>query len=292
MSDPLSGVDTPPIGRPIYNARVYVLDHNLLPVAPGVAGELYLAGDGLARGYLNRSGLTAERFVANPFEGPGARMYRTGDLVRWRRDGCLVFVGRVDHQVKIRGFRIELGEIQAAILGHPDVAEAAVLVREDQPGDRRLVAYVVPRAGVEVDQAAVRSHAGGLLPDYMVPSAVVPIAALPLGPTGKLDRDALPVPDLTPTAGRAPRTAQETLLCGLFADVLGIDRVNIDDSFFDLGGHSLLATKVISRVRAALGVDLTIRTLFEAPTVAGLASRLDRHARTRPALRPRLRPRT
>jgi amino acid adenylation domain-containing protein len=290
MSDPLSGVDTPPIGKPIYNARVFVLDQSLRPVSPGVAGELYLAGDGLARGYLNRPGLTAERFVANPFDG--SRMYRTGDLVRWRRDGNLVFVGRVDHQVKIRGFRIELGEIQAAILGHPDVAEAAVLVREDLPGDRRLVAYVVPRVGVPLEPADVRGHAGGLLPDYMVPSAVVPLPALPLGPNGKLDREALPVPDLRPVAGRAPRTPEEQVLCGLFAEVLGLERVSVDDNFFDLGGHSLLANKVISRVRAALGVDLTIRSLFEAPTVAGLVGRLEGQEPARLALRPRLRPRT
>ncbi|GAB1510094.1 non-ribosomal peptide synthetase [Actinophytocola sp. KF-1] len=287
MSDPLSGVDTPPIGRPVHNTRAHVLDHRLAPVPPGVPGELYIAGDGLARGYLNQPGMTAERFVPDPFGAPGARMYRTGDLVRRRRDGNLVFLGRADRQVKIRGHRVELGEIQAAVLRHPDVTDAAVVVHEDRPGDRRLVAYAVTAA----DPGDLRAHLATALPDHMVPSAVVVLDVLPLSPNGKLDRTALPAPHLAAAAGeRPPRDPREQALCDLFAEVLGVPRVGIDDSFFDLGGHSLLATRLASRVRAALGVELPIRALFEAPTVAGLAGHLAAAGTTRPALRPVPRP--
>ncbi|WP_405358697.1 amino acid adenylation domain-containing protein [Kitasatospora sp. NBC_00085] len=280
-----------PIGRPVANTRVFVLDALQRPVPPGVPGELYLAGAGLATGYLNRPALTAERFLPNPFGPPGELMYRTGDLVRWTADGELVFLGRTDEQIKIRGFRVEPGEVEAVLTGHPEVAHAAVIGREDRPGDVRLVAYAVLAAGPEPQDdrdhaAALRRYAAEHLPEYLVPGDVVVLDHLPLTPSGKLDRKALPAPSANgpaangpagagPADGDAPDDPRVAVLVRLFAQELGLDRVGPDDSFFELGGHSLLATRLMGRIRALLGAEIGIATLFEAPTAAGLAARLD-----------------
>ncbi|HEX2211053.1 MAG TPA: amino acid adenylation domain-containing protein, partial [Longimicrobium sp.] len=274
---PRGSLDSVPIGRPVWNTRLYVLDASLAPVPVGLSGELYIGGVQVARGYLNRPGLTAERFVPDPFTR-GARLYRTGDRARWRDDGALEYLGRLDHQVKIRGLRIEPGEIEAALRRHPDVADCAVIVREDAPGDPRLVAYTVGGADAE----ALRAHLRSSLPEYMVPAAFVALERLPVTPNGKLDRRALPAPEYAAAeAYTAPRTPTEERLAAIWAEVLRIDRVGIHDSFFALGGHSLLATRAVSRVREAFGVELPLRAVFETPTVAGVAPRVDALMRSR-----------
>ncbi|MCA1681963.1 MAG: amino acid adenylation domain-containing protein [Actinobacteria bacterium] len=266
--------DVVPIGRPLGNMQVYVLDTALCPVPVGIPGELYIAGIGLARGYLNRAGLTAERFVACPFGDSGARMYRTGDLVRWTINGELEFIGRTDEQVKIRGFRIELGEIEAMLASQPGVDQVAVIARQDEPNRKRLVAYVVPVAGGVVDSAGLRAHLTTTLPDYMVPSAFLLLDQLPLTPNGKLDRKALPAPDFAAAVGNgyiAPRTEPEMVLAGIWADVLGVERVGVLDNFFELGGDSLHSMQLTSRMKAAFGVALTPRDVLTARTVSTLA---------------------
>ncbi|WP_156753003.1 non-ribosomal peptide synthetase, partial [Mycobacterium sp. 1245801.1] len=259
-----AGSGFPPIGSPVTRAAFFVLDEWLRPVPAGVVGELYLAGEGVGVGYWRRPGLTASRFIACPFGVVGQRMYRTGDLVCWGPDGQLRYRGRADEQVKVRGYRIELGEIRTALTELDGVQQAAVVVREDQAGERRLVGYVTGAA----DPADIRARLGQRLPPYMVPAAVVVLEALPLTLNGKLDTRALPAPDYQGDNYRAPRTALEEILAGIYAHILGVERVGIDDSFFHLGGDSLSAMRLVSAVNTDLDADLTVRSLFEAPTVA------------------------
>lgn len=267
----------PSLGRPISNMQIYLLDPRLRPVPIGITGEIHVGGVGLARGYLNRPRLTAERFVPDPFSRiPGARLYKTGDMARFLADTEIEFVGRVDQQVKVRGFRIELGEIETVLGQHPGVREAVVVAREDAPGGKRLIAYVVAREEIAPTTSEMRDYLKRTLPEYMAPSAFVVLEALPLMNTGKVDRNALPAPEEArpelDQAYVAPRTPVEEVLCGFFSEVLQIDRVGVRDSFFELGGHSLLATQVSSRLRAAFQVELPLRRLFESPTVEGLAA--------------------
>jgi amino acid adenylation domain-containing protein len=263
-----------PIGRPVANTRVYVLDGAGEPVPVGVAGELYIGGAGVVRGYLGRPEQTAERFVADPFgDEPGARLYRTGDLARWRPDGTMEFIGRTDFQVKVRGFRIELGEIEARLAEHAEVREAVVMAREDVPGDVRLVAYVVGDA----DAASLREHLFTALPEYMVPAAYVRLDAFPLTPNGKLDRKALPAPEGDAYATReyeAPVGKIEVALAEIWAELLPVEQVSRWDHFFELGGHSLLALRVVSRVRQEMDLELELAAVFEKPVLADLAERI------------------
>ncbi|MGH3930237.1 MAG: AMP-binding protein, partial [Pseudonocardiaceae bacterium] len=271
----LADADRPVIGRPGRNLRAYLLDDQLRPVPVGVVGELYLAGVQVARGYLHRPGLTANRFVGCPFGAAGERMYRTGDRVRWTSEGIIEYLGRTDEQVKIRGFRIEPGEVEAALLAHPEVAEVVVIARDDS-GHQRLVAYLVPTGTTTPSPAELRDVLKRSLPDYMVPSAFVVLDRLPLNPNGKIDRPALPAPEWRPERESyvAPRTPTEQTLADIWAQVLDVQQVGIEDNFFELGGHSLVAIRLISRVRSVLGAELSIRVVFESPTIAGLAPRL------------------
>jgi amino acid adenylation domain-containing protein len=271
-----------PIGRPIANSRVYLLDRFGEPVPLGAPGELYVGGEGVARGYLGRAELTAERFVPDPF-GDGsedARLYRTGDLARWLPDGNLEFLGRIDHQVKVRGYRVELGEIEDALLAGPGVAEAVVLAREDTPGDQRLVAYLVGRDGDRPDEEGALEGLRGRLPEYMLPGAFVTLPEIPRTPNGKVDRATLPAPDAArpslAAAYVAPEGPVEESMAELWADVMGVERVGVEDSFFDLGGHSILAVRLVARLAETFQVEIQLRTLFDAPTVRGLIAALSR----------------
>jgi amino acid adenylation domain-containing protein len=273
----------PSIGRPITNTKVYVLDEKLQPLPVGTPGELYIGGRGVARGYLNRAELTAERFIRDPFTSiPGARLYRTGDLVRLRADGELEFVGRMDEQVKIRGFRIELGEVEAVLGEHPEVGQAVVVAREDTPGEKRLVAYVVPTAGSQPATAELRDFVRARLPDYMVPVAWVRLAALPLTTNGKVNRSVLPAPDADDTQRNQPVAAAQTpveeRVALIVAGLLHLGRVGRDENFFLLGGHSLLGAQLLARVQEAFAIELPLRTLFDAPTVSGLSAEIARVA--------------
>jgi amino acid adenylation domain-containing protein len=267
----------PTIGRPIANTRLHVLDAELRLVPAGEAGELCIAGDGLASGYRGRPDLTAERFVqvALP-DGTVERLYRTGDLARWRDDGEVEFLGRLDEQVKIRGHRVELHEVAAALDAHPAVGACAVVARDAGDGDRRLVAYLTPAPGHELDRDALRAHLSDRLPAYMLPAAYVPLGELPVTPNGKVDRDALPEPDAEntgrPRDGSAPRTLVEQALAGIVCELLRLDQVSVDENFFVLGGHSLLGAQLIARVRDRFGVEMDLRTLFDNPAVAPMAA--------------------
>jgi amino acid adenylation domain-containing protein len=253
-----------PIGRPIANTQIYILDEEMQPVPVGVSGELYIGGAGVARGYVKRPELTAEKFVPNPFgrEG-GERLYRTGDQGKWRGDGNIEFIGRIDDQVKIRGYRIELGEIEGVVSEHEDVEQAVVVAREEKTGEKRLVAYVVGRAGRRIESGELRRHVQKKLPEYMIPSAIVQMEELPLTVNGKVDRRALPEPEQQSVERYVgPRTPVEELLCGIWERVLGLERVGIEDNFFELGGHSLLAAQVISRIQETFEIELPLRSLF------------------------------
>ncbi|MEU0992072.1 amino acid adenylation domain-containing protein [Streptomyces sp. NPDC005953] len=275
--DPSRWPAVAPIGKPIWNCQTYVLDMRLRPLPVGVAGELYLAGSALGRGYLDRPGMTSERFVANPFGAPGERMYRTGDVVHWNRSGDLVFVGRADDQIKIHGVRIELNEINTALRRHPHVAEAATIVHEEEAGVRRLISYIVPVPPHRPDRTDLRRHVAAQLPVAFLPSTYVTLDALPLNSNGKLDRLALPALEFSPLERKIEAAGESPIvdtLCTVFCEVLGVSAVRASESFFDLGGHSMLAVRLVKRVRAALGVELGIRAVFQHPTAAGLAEAL------------------
>ncbi|HZR53530.1 MAG TPA: non-ribosomal peptide synthetase [Streptosporangiaceae bacterium] len=279
MRAPYSMGLTVPVGRGMDNTRLHVLDEQLRPLPTGEVGDLYVAGERLARGYYRRPGVTAERFVADPFAGAGQRMYRTGDQVRMRQDGLIEFVGRSGDQVKIRGYRVELAEVESVLARYHGLAHTVVVAREVEDGEKRLIAYVVGEDGEdgEPDIEGLRAHATELLPEYMVPSAFIPLDSLPLTPNGKVDRKALPEPLIESSSRyRAPETERQEILCTLFAEVLGVPRVGIDDSFFDLHGESLMAMRLISSIQARLGVELLVSDIFDAPTVAELDQQIEK----------------
>ena len=279
---PTEHADMPPsIGRPIDNTQIYILDEQLQQVSIGTSGELYIGGVGVGRGYLNRPELTAERFLPNPFsDEPGARLYKTGDLARFLPDGQIAFMGRIDHQIKIRGYRIEPDEIVSVLNRHSSIQTSLVVAREDTPGDKRLVAYIVLAPGSHITVSSLRDTLKTYLPDYMIPATFVVLEGLPLTPNGKVDRTRLPVPDALNTLQdetvAVPSTPLEKRLTEIVASTLNMDQVGLDDNFFILGGHSLLGTQVIARVAETFGVDLHLRTLFEAPTVRLLAMEVER----------------
>ena len=282
--DPAAWASHPAIGQPISNTQIYILDQSMNPVPIGVPGELYIGGVALARGYINRPDVTAEKFIPDPFSTePGARLYKTGDQSRYLPDGNIEYLGRMDHQVKIRGFRVELGEVEAVLGQHPAVRESVVMAREDTPGNRRLVAYVIADVQEENVTSQLRTYLREQLPEYMVPSAFVLLDEFPLTANGKVDRRALPAPDKlrqeAEEAFVAPRNAAEEIVAGIWVQVLDVEKVGVHDNFFNLGGHSLLATQVISRIRSAFQLELDqlpLRQLFETPTVAGLVEALTR----------------
>ncbi|HVI72791.1 MAG TPA: amino acid adenylation domain-containing protein, partial [Pyrinomonadaceae bacterium] len=288
-SDQTDSFDVPAIsiGKPLANVKVYLLDSRMQQVPVGISGELHVGGIGVGRGYLNRPALTAEKFIPNPFgETPGERLYKTGDLARYLPDGQIDFQGRKDHQVKIRGFRVELGEIEAAIRSHEGIKEAVVIIKEDKRGDKRLVAYYVSSNEAVVTTHELKNHLKESLPEYMVPSVFVRLEAMPLTSSAKVDRQALALSEHDYEAGESfigPRTPTEEIVAGQWADVLDMPQVGIYDDFFDLGGHSLLATQLISRLREVFQVDLPLRHLFEAPTVAGIAAMIDEASTTQMA---------
>ena len=268
----------PPIGFPIDNVRIHILDEQLREVRKGLPGEIFIGGDGVARGYRNRPDLTAERFVLDPFDPAGGRLYRTGDLGRMLPSGEIAFLGRIDDQIKIRGYRIELNEINALLNEHPSIQASVVIAREDVPGDKRLVAYIVPVAGAPRDEQPLRELIRQRLPDYMEPSAFVWMETLPLTPNGKIDRAALPRPSVESSRSGefvAPRTPVEEALAGIITDVLKLPRVSVNDDFFHLGAHSLLGAQVIARVRDVFGTELKLLDVFDAPTVAELAVKIE-----------------
>ncbi|MFM7600210.1 MAG: non-ribosomal peptide synthetase, partial [Pseudanabaena sp.] len=267
-----------PIGRPINNTQVYILNPQLQPTPIGAIGEIYIGGDGLASGYFNRPELTTERFVPNPFSNQsGAKLYKTGDLARYFADGNIEFLGRIDNQVKIRGFRIELGEVEAVLSQYPTIQKSVVILREDKPADKRIVAYFVPIPGQEVAVTELRNFFKQKLPDYMVPNAFVSMESLPLSPNGKIARKELPAPDGTNLNQQnyvPPRNPTEQQIADVWAQVLNLEKVGIHDNFFELGGHSLLATQIIARLRKSFAVELSLRTFFEVPTIGDLGERV------------------
>jgi len=268
-----------PIGHPISNVRLFILDSSLEPAPIGVPGELYIAGVGLARGYWMQPVLTAESFIPNPYPiSAGERIYRTGDLARWFKDGSIEFIGRVDHQVKLRGYRIELGEIESVLGNHEDITQVVVLLREDEPGEERLVAYIVASGGTRLEVAYLRAYLKKVLPEYMIPSAFVILDQMPLNSSGKVDRKALPLPGRTRPENESlipPSSETEEILVDIWKDVLNLERVGVNDNFFELGGHSLLVMRVINRARDVFGADIPIRWLFESPTIAEFAAHIE-----------------